>query len=94
MARFTRDDNLEAGSEFGRTEPRFEDLITGLVSGGLGISDRERAERVALRAAVSAALGRHTMKAGVEYEDNKLDQDFSVSRNWFALTTRRIPGPL
>jgi hypothetical protein len=80
VARITRDDNLEAGSELGRTEPRFEDLITGLVSGGLGISDRERTERVALRAAASAALGRHTIKAGVEYEDNKLDQDFAVSR--------------
>ena len=80
VARFTREDNLEADSEFGRTEPRFEDLITGLVSGGLGINDREHAERVALRGAVSAALGRHTMKAGVEYEDNHLDQDVDVSR--------------
>jgi hypothetical protein len=80
VARFTRDDNIEAGSEFGRTEPRFQDLITGLVSGGLGISDSEHAERVALRATVSAALGRHTMKAGVEYEDNQLDQDVDVSR--------------
>jgi hypothetical protein len=80
VARFTRDDNLEAGSELGRTEPRFEDLITGLVSGGLGIRDREHTERAAHRAAVSAALGRHTMKVGVEYEDNQLDQDFDVSR--------------
>ena len=80
LARLTRNDNLEAETEFGRTEPRFEDMMTGMLSGGNGISDREHTDRLALRATVSAALGRHSMKVGVEYEDNQLDQDFNVSR--------------
>jgi hypothetical protein len=79
VARFSRDDNVEADSEFGRTQPAFEDLLTGLLSGGLGFSDREHAKRVAVRASVSAALEGHTMKAGVEYEDNQVDQEFKSS---------------
>jgi hypothetical protein len=79
VARFTRDDDAEADSEFGRTQPVFEDLLTGLVSGGLGFSDREHAKRLAVRATASAALEGHTVKAGVEYEDNRVDQEFNSS---------------
>ena len=79
VARVTRNDHVEAESEFGQTEPRFDDFTTGLVSGGLWPRRREHAKRVALRGAVTTALGRHTMKAGVEYEDNQNDEEIDVS---------------
>jgi hypothetical protein len=79
VARVTRNDNVDAESEFGRTEPRFDDFTTGLVSGGLWPLRREHATRVALRGAVTTALGRHTVKAGVEYEDNQNEEEIDLS---------------
>lgn len=78
LARFTRHDDFEAASELGRTAPRFTDS-TGLVSGGLGQSDREHSARTAARASISAALGPHAIKIGLEYEDNRLESDFDFS---------------
>lgn len=80
VARFTRDNNLETESEFARTAPHFQDFTIGVVSGGLGHDHREHTARSAIRASISAALGRHSVKAGIEYENNRLDleEDYSA----------------
>lgn len=78
-ARVSRNDNVDAESEFGRTEPRFDDFTTGLVSGGLWPLRREHATRLTLRGAVTTLMGRHTTKMGVEYEDNRNDEEIDLS---------------
>jgi Carboxypeptidase regulatory-like domain/TonB dependent receptor len=80
MSRFTRLVRSEAPSELGRTAPLFRDLGNGVVVGGLGIGRRESSDRTGLRLNLAAEMGRHAVKAGVEYEDNHLDalRDFSA----------------
>ena len=73
-SRVTRDDNVEAASALGATEPNYVDYTTGLVSGGYGFNGRNHAVRAAVRGSLSAVLSRHTVKVGMEYEDNLLDQ--------------------
>jgi hypothetical protein len=71
-ARITRDYELEDAS--GRTDPRFEDFTTGVVSGGLGRRARDDAARIGVRGNIAAALGQHSVKIGIEYEFNRVDQ--------------------
>jgi hypothetical protein len=54
--------------------PHFTDATTGAVSGGLGILFHSEAERRGIRGSVSMSLGRHDLKSGVEYEDNRFEQ--------------------
>ena len=79
-ARFTHEMQSAAPSELGATAPSFRDLAGGVVSGGLGIRIREDAERTGVRLGMTAGLGAHAPKAGLEYEDNRLnlDRDFSA----------------
>jgi hypothetical protein len=79
-ARFTHEMESAAPSEFGRTEPSFRDLAAGVIAGGLGIRSREDGVRTSARLALTAGLGAHAPKVGLEYEDNRLDlnRDFSA----------------
>lgn len=67
-------DHSRAPTELGATEPFFLDYTTGTASGGRGITREMRTERRALRASLSAPLGRHGLKVGAEYEDNRFDE--------------------
>ena len=80
-ARFTHEMQSAAPTELGATEPRFRDLTSGVVSGGLGTRIREDAARTGVRVGLTAGLGAHLPKIGLEYEDNQLDleRDFSAT---------------
>ncbi|MEO8635633.1 MAG: TonB-dependent receptor [Gemmatimonadales bacterium] len=81
VARVTRG-YIEMGqTALGRGEPKYIDFHTGEVvaSGGHKGSAREDAVRTSFRGSLSAVLGRHTAKVGVEYEDNLLNARFDFS---------------
>ncbi len=70
-------------TERGREEPYFEDLMTGIVSGGGGyqLDDKSIVSILGIRGTFSA--GSHTLKSGLEYKDNRLNDHVefhSVSR--------------
>ncbi len=68
----------EPATELGRTEPRLDDLETGISSGGYGASDRIRTHRTAASLSASLNLGPHAVKAGAQYEDNLSEEHFAV----------------
>jgi hypothetical protein len=74
VARFTDRSESEAPTEFGRTAPYFDDLTTGILSGGRGITYRTYSVRMSVRGSLAVALGRHGVKIGAEYEDNRYDE--------------------
>ncbi len=71
---FSRNFNVGADLPGSEAVPRYVDGTTNTISGGIGGTSRDHAERTALRGSLLASLGRHTVKAGVEYEDNYLDE--------------------
>jgi hypothetical protein len=72
-AQVTRNDNGESPTEFGRTAPRFNDGEAGVQSGGLGVLYRNHSVRRSVRGKLSATLGSHEAKLGIEFEDNRFD---------------------
>jgi carboxypeptidase family protein/TonB-dependent receptor-like protein len=79
VARFTRQDHTEGATELGRTAPHYVDNPADILSGGVGNSESNNSRRTAVHASMSAAQGSHTFKVGLEYEDNKLDNDTDFS---------------
>lgn len=70
-ARFSHHRRFESPTERGRTEPNYRDLPAGIVAGGLGFFGETTAERWSLGANLSAGIGTHDLKGGVDYEWNR-----------------------
>ena len=68
----------EPATELGREEPRIDDLVTGITSGGYGASNRIRLRRTAASLSATLGLGAHSVKLGAAYEDNFADETFDV----------------
>jgi carboxypeptidase family protein len=66
----------EAATERGRTDPLFMDLTTGVWSGGYGNAFDHHTTRTAAAAASTVFIGSHLVKAGFQYENNFLDEDW------------------
>ena len=73
VSHFNRKLDRNPLTERGASEPLLEDLETGTWSGGYGGSVRDHGERTSAALSGAAFLGRHSVKVGVEYEDNALD---------------------
>jgi hypothetical protein len=65
-----------AATERGRTDPLFEDLVTGTWSGGYGNAFDHHTTRNAVALSGTAFLGPHVAKAGFQYESNFLDEEW------------------
>ena len=65
-----------AATERGRTDPLFEDLVTGAWSGGYGNTFDHHTTRTAAAVSGTAFLGPHVVKAGLQYESNFLDEEW------------------
>jgi hypothetical protein len=63
----------------GRTEPFFREVATGTWSGGTGSTKNIQTSRTTARVAATLLLGSHSLKAGVEYEDNQIENFFEFT---------------
>lgn len=75
---FARSDFRDRGvgaTERGRTEMLFQDATTGVWSGGTGGSNDFETDRTAISLTGTAYRGDHSLKAGVDFEDNVLDSE-------------------
>jgi len=63
----------EAETEHGSLEPLFVDVVNGAISGGVGQESVYLPQRLAGKVSASLFLGKHDLKIGMEYEDNRLD---------------------
>ena len=79
LARFSHGSTLESPTERGRTEPTFWDVPAGTFEGGYGAFQRFSRKRESARASFATSLGRHVLKAGVEYERNRYDEVTNAS---------------
>jgi hypothetical protein len=73
VSRFERDEIQHGATERARREPVVMDLETGRWSGGFGDNSDHHSVRSAAKVSGVLSLGAHALKAGVEYEDNRLD---------------------
>ncbi len=73
LSRGDRDEISRGDTERARREPLVMDLETGRWSGGFGDNSDHHSVRWAATVNGSLALAAHSLKAGVEYEDNRLD---------------------
>jgi hypothetical protein len=74
--RFDTRQKAEPSTQRGWNEPTFTDFTTGEWSGGYQNIFDNRSVRWAGRLVASAYVENHELKAGLEYEDNKLDADW------------------
>ena len=79
LSRLDRQDGDQGATDLGRTQPLYLDLSTGHWYGGYGHFRDFRSRRTAAKVAGTALLESHTVKIGVEYEDNRLDQVWEVT---------------
>ncbi len=68
-----RDEVSRGDTERARREPLVMDLETGRWSGGFGNNSDHHSVRSSAKLSASLPLAAHAVKAGVEYEDNRLD---------------------
>ncbi len=73
VTRAQRDEVRHGGTVRARREPLIMDLETGRWSGGFGDNSDHHAVRWAGKAALAWSTSAHTVKAGIEYEDNRVD---------------------
>lgn len=73
LGRSWRDEDQQGDTERGRTEPLVNDYTTGEVYGGFGFREDHDGARTSGQLAATLFLGRHTAKAGLAYEENRLD---------------------
>jgi hypothetical protein len=73
VSRFGREEIRRGDTERARREPLVLDLETGRWSGGFGDNSTHRSVRWAIQAGGTWSPAAHVLKAGVEYEDNRLD---------------------
>jgi hypothetical protein len=74
-SRFGREEIRHGDTERARREPLVQDLETGRWSGGYGDNSTHRSVRWAVRAVGTWSPVAHSVKIGLEYEDNRLDSD-------------------
>jgi hypothetical protein len=79
FSRFERDEVRRGDTERARREPLVVDLQTGRWSGGFGDNSDRHSVRSAAKISGALSLGAHTLKTGVEYEDNQLDSDVHLT---------------
>lgn len=75
LARSEQISDQEGATDRGRQEPRLDDFVTGISSGGSGGFGRNRRVRTAAQGSASVDLSAHAIKFGVEYEDNSSAND-------------------
>ncbi|HEX6614844.1 MAG TPA: TonB-dependent receptor [Gemmatimonadales bacterium] len=75
VSRFGREEIRHGDTERGRREPLVQDLETGRWSGGFGDNSTHRSVRWAVRAVGTWSPVAHSVRIGLEYEDNRLDSD-------------------
>lgn len=63
-------------TERGRTEMLFMDATTGIWSGGHGNEWDHESERTAASVIGSGYFGQHSVEAGIQFEDNVLDEEW------------------
>lgn len=76
IARHARSEDAEGATALGRQQPSFIDrrrLPTITLSGGNGTDEAIGSARVSARAAATLFLTAHTLKAGAEFQRNRLD---------------------
>jgi hypothetical protein len=71
LYRYSRRSNLTGDTEIGRAEPLLNDLDVLSLSGGLREDNDRNSSRTGFRVAATRFAGNHTLKAGVEYQDNR-----------------------
>jgi len=71
LYRYSRRSGLTGDTEIGRAEPLFNDLDALTLSGGLREDNERNSSRTGFRVAATRFAGNHTLKAGVEYQDNR-----------------------
>lgn len=75
-ARYDRTDRETPETQIGSREPYYWDQLTNTLSGGFGSTvDDARNSRTTGKLAATFFRGPHTVKAGAEYEDNRLDYE-------------------
>jgi hypothetical protein len=72
VSRFGREEIRRGDTERARREPLVQDLETGRWSGGYGDNSTHRSVRWAMQVGTTWSPAAHVVKAGVEYEDNRL----------------------
>jgi hypothetical protein len=73
LSRFGRDEIRRGATERARREPLVQDLETGRWSGGFGDNSDHHSVRLAIKVSGTWSPRAHLLKAGLEYEDNRLD---------------------
>lgn len=63
-------DHILKWSPVGDFAPRFEDLVAQTISGGYGARFKRNGIRRSLNSSATLLLGKHSLKAGLQYEDN------------------------
>jgi hypothetical protein len=75
LSYMTRKDNYNAETVIGRTRPLLIDYTVGVAMGGAPERNNESSNDVSLGLKVTAMIGAHTLKAGVEYTALKHETD-------------------
>ncbi len=75
-SRYSADWVAEASTDRGRLEPLLIDNTTGIWSGGYGAEFDRQNTRNAASLAATYFFREHTVKAGVQFEDNIFDEDW------------------
>lgn len=81
ISRLDQRHKFQPETERGRSEPSFRNLVNGLWSGGIGYVADDKSSRTAAKLGASLFIGKHALKAGLEYEDNLYDQSTYNSVN-------------
>jgi hypothetical protein len=76
VSRYDADFIAGAGTERGRVEPLFQDLTTGVWSGGYGNQFDRHSRRLAASLSSTYYLNQHILKLGFQFENNQLDEDW------------------
>jgi hypothetical protein len=75
VSRLGREEIRRGGSARARQEPLVQDLVTGRWSGGFGDNSTHRSVRWAMQLGATWSPVEQVLRAGLEYEDNRLDSD-------------------
>ena len=80
LSRVERKEDNVPGSDAGGIEPIFIDYTSGITySGGYGTTQNRLSRRSAAKINGSLLLKSHSIKAGIEYEDNYLDENIFLT---------------
>jgi hypothetical protein len=63
----------------GKFEPYFTDYISNTISGGIGEKDKSTGTRSSIKASITLLLPGHSIKTGIQFEDNSYKTDILVN---------------